>query len=465
MGNAVSKIGKAPRADWYCAGVLLVEEEKMAKKLWGGRFSKKTDPLVEEFTKSIQYDYKLAKADIAGSLFHIQVLKKCAYLSAGEFNKLYKALIDISHSLDKDTFKCDKDSEDVHTNIQNILSKKVGTLALKLHTARSRNDQVVFSTKVYCKLAISEICGAIDGFIGAIKQSISKNNQVILPGFTHLQHAQPVYLKDYLGVYTEMLNRDNNRLEYISKNIKLTLGAGALAGTPINAELYNFKAGVHATSNSLDSVSDRDFVMEIISALSIIAMHLSRLSEDLIIWSTKEFDFVEIDEAFCTGSSLMPQKKNADVLELVRGYAGRLYGNLVSVLTMMKGLPLTYNRDMQLDKEPLFNSFEIVSSELKVLAGLIKTLKFNKAKIEEHLKDEGLYATDIVYYLVDKKIPFKEAHTIVGKLVKYSLDNDIEIKAMPESLLKKFSGKFVKKEVIKLFDPLVSVKSKKSIKR
>jgi argininosuccinate lyase len=294
-----------------------------------------------------------------------------------------------------------------------------------------------------------------------------------------MQHAQPIYLKDYFIVYIEMLLRDSQRLENILKSMKITLGAGALAGTPIDAETYSIKASaylkrlgdfserfnIEATKNSVDTVSDRDFVIEIISALSILAMHLSRLAEDLIIWSTKEFDFVEIDEAFCTGSSLMPQKKNADVLELIRGNAGRLYGNLVSVLTMMKGLPLTYNRDMQLDKEPLFNSFEIVSSELKVLAGLIKTLKFNKEKIEEHLKDESLYATDLVYYLVDKKIPFKTAHTIVGNLVKYSLDNKIEIKQMPEPLLKKFSGKFVKKEIIKLFDPLVSVKSKKSIKR
>jgi len=264
--------------------------------------------------------------------------------------------------------------------------------------------------------------------------------------------------------------------------MKISMGAGALAGTPVPSEKYNIKAAevikdlndlglkkilgnIEVTSNSLDTVSDRDFVIEIISALSIIAMHLSRLVEDLIIWSTKEFDFVEIDEAFCTGSSLMPQKKNPDVLELIRGYAGRLYGNLVSVLTMMKGLPLTYDRDMQLDKEPLFNSFEIVSAELKLLTGLVKTLKFNKAKIEEYLKDEGLYATDLVYYLVDRKVPFKEAHTIIGKLVKYSIDNDIEIKDMPEGLLKKFSGKLVKKEIVKLFDPLVSVKSKKSIKR
>jgi len=447
----------------------------MAKKLWGGRFSKKTDPLVEEFTKSIQYDHKLARYDLFASKLHVLILKKSGYLTSREAAKLTNAL----KSINNKTFKPDLKNEDIHTNIQNILQRKVGDLALKMHTARSRNDQVVFATKAYCKVTILDLRFRILQLIDCIDELIRRNINVIMPGFTHMQHAQPVYLKEYLMVYIEMLKRDNERLDYISKNIEITIGAGALAGTPINSVEYETEASrilksfkdiskvlnVKSTKNSLDAVSDRDFVIEIISALSIVATHLSRLSEDLIIWSTKEFDFVEIDEAFCTGSSLMPQKKNPDVLELIRGYSGRLYGNLVSVLTMMKGLPLTYNRDMQLDKEPLFNSFEIVSSELKVLTGLIKTLKFNKAKIEEQLKDESLYATDLVYYLVDKKIPFKNAHTIIGKLVKYSIDNDIKIKDMPEGLLKKFSAKLVKKEIVKLFDPLVSVKSKKSIKR
>lgn len=450
----------------------------MAEKLWGGRFSKKTDPLVEEFTKSIQYDYKLAQYDVLGSLSHVEILKRCGYLTNEEASKLSKELVNINDDIKKGLFKPNLKNEDIHTNIQNILQKKVGDLALKLHTARSRNDQVVFATKFYCKSVIGGLQLDILKLMKEISGLITKNIKIIIPGFTHMQHAQPVYLKDYLRVYLGMLARDDNRLEHISKNIKITMGAGALAGTPIDSNDYKIKAAEHieelkkigvdyleATDNSLDSVSNRDFIIEIISALSIVSTHLSRLAEDLIIWSTKEFDFVEIDEAFCTGSSLMPQKKNPDVLELVRGYAGRLYGNLVSVLTMMKGLPLTYNRDMQLDKEPLFNSFEIVSSELKVLAGLIKTLKFNKKKIEEQLKDESLYATDLVYYLVDKKIPFKEAHNIVGKLVKYSQDNGILIKDMPESLLKKLSSKFVKKEIVKLFNPLVSVRSKKSIKR
>jgi argininosuccinate lyase len=454
----------------------------MAKKLWGGRFSKKTDPLVEEFSKSIHYDYKLAEYDVIGSIIHVAILKNSGYLTNLEASKLTKALKSIGESIKNGSFKYDKNAEDIHTNIQNLLQEKVKDLALKLHTARSRNDQVVFATKLYSHITTGETVIKVKELMLSIMNfTLKENNKIlILPGFTHMQHAQPVYLRDYLGVYVEMLGRDANRLESIVSSLTINMGAGALSGTPINAVEYsrvitkvlkeNYKHStvafkVNATTNSLDTVSDRDFIIEIISALAILAMHLSRLSEDLIIWSTKEFDFVEIDEAFCTGSSLMPQKKNSDVLELIRGYAGRLNGNLVSVLTMMKGLPLTYNRDMQLDKEPLFNSFEIVSSELKVLAGLIKTLKFNKAKIEEHLEDEGLYATDIVYYLVDKKVPFKDAHTIVGKLVKYSIDKDIQIKDMPEPLLKKFSNKFVKQEIVKLFDPKVSVKSKKSIKR
>lgn len=445
----------------------------MAKKLWGGRFSKKTDPLVEEFTKSIQYDHKLAGIDILGSRLHIRILEKAGYLTHKESAKIEHVLDSICINSDKNNFKYDKRVEDIHTSIQNLVQKKVGDLSSKLHTARSRNEQVAFDTKLYCKTGIYAVHIYIKELIKATNEVVHKNHKIIIPGFTHLQHAQPVYLSDYFGAYKEMLIRDSARLDYISSNIKISMGAGALAGTPIEADKYRTKIkigmgkffDVTATVNSLDAVSDRDFVIEIISALSILGMHLSRLAEDLIIWSTKEFDFVEIDEAFCTGSSLMPQKKNADVLELVRGYAGRLYGNLVSVLTMMKGLPLTYNRDMQLDKEPLFNSLEIVSSELKVLAGLIKTLKFNKEKIAEHLKDESLYATDLVYYLVDRGIAFKNAHTIIGKLIKHSLDNEILIKDMPESLLKKFSDKIIKNEFIRLFDPLVSVKSKKSIKR
>jgi len=450
----------------------------MANKLWGGRFSKKIDPLVEEFTKSIQYDHKLARYDVFGSIAHVQVLKKACILTPEEAKKLTEALEDIAQSIKDGTFKPDPASEDIHTNIQNLLQEKMGDLALKLHTARSRNEQVVVSTKMYCKKELMKLQVYIAEMRVVLCRLAEKNRRLVMPGFTHMQHAQPIYVTDYLMAYDKMLERDDKRLEFIADNIVITMGAGALAGTPINSKAYGLKLSstikddglpqafnIHVTENSVDAISDRDFVIEILSGLSIIGMHISRLSEDLIVWSTKEFDFIEIDESFCTGSSLMPQKKNPDALELMRGYAGRLYGNLLSVLIMMKGLPLTYNRDMQLDKEPLFNSFEIVAHEMKILTGLLKTLKFNKAKIEECLEDESLYATDLVYYLVDKGVPFKTAHTIVGALIKHSIDSAIDIKSMSDVELKKFSDKFSREEILKLFDPEVSIKSKKSVTR
>ncbi len=438
----------------------------MSKKLWGGRFAKKTDPLVEEFTRSIRYDQRIAEYDILGSKAHVHILKKAGYLTAPEASKLTAALDSLYRSVKGGTFTADPASEDIHTDIQNKLEGKVGELALKVHTARSRNDQVAYATKMYCKAELSKVAGGLDLLVKAFGTAAERYRGMVIPGYTHMQHAQPVYLKDYLGAYAGMLKRDKARLAHISDNIAVTLGSGALAGTPIDASVYMTAAeAVSAPVNPMDSVSDRDFVIETIGALCLIATHLSRLSEDLIIWSTKEFDFVEIDDSYCTGSSLMPQKKNPDVLELIRGYSGRLYGNLVAVLTMMKALPLTYNRDMQLDKEPLFNSFEIVSKELEVLTGLMRTLKFNEKRIDECLKSESLYATDLVYYLVDKGIPFTPAHSIVGRLIKDSLDRGILIKNMPEGELKKFSDRFVKKEVLKLFDPLVSVKSKRSVKR
>src|SRR3989338_5372525 len=351
------------------------------KKMWGGRFSKKTNPLVEEFTKSIHYDHKIAAYDVMATQIHVLILEKSGYLTHNESLKFGKELSKIHKSIVQNKFNWSKDCEDVHTNIQNLLEKKLGTLVSKLQTARSRNEQVAIATRLYCKDNLVNLLNPkLERLITVISHLSKKNKHLIIPGFTHLQHAQPVYLKDYLLSYAAMFGRDKTRLDNISQNLQITMGAGSLAGTPIsvthyktilnkiNKGLNKYGRSFDVTANSLDAVSDRDFVIEIINALSIIAMHLSRLAEDLILWSTKEFGFIEIDDAYCTGSSLMPQKKNPDVLELIRGNTGRLYGNLVSVLTMMKGLPLTYNRDMQLDKEPLFNSFEIISEELNVLA-------------------------------------------------------------------------------------------------
>ena len=447
----------------------------MAKKLWGGRFGKNTDPCVEEFTRSIQYDYKLAKYDILGSIVHVEILGKAGYLTAKEVSRMQAALTQIGTG----KFSPKTSYEDVHSQIQDTLEGMVGELALKLHTARSRNDQVVFATKVYCLDKLAETAVLLQAVISALESLAKANKETVMPGFTHMQHAQPVYLKDYLGAYVMMLKGSLDKVNAAASDIKLTMGSGAVAGTPIEAKYYRMpldryakKLGIklsglklESSKNAIYTVSDRGYVLESLNVTAIIATYLSRLAEDFIIWSTKEFGFVDIDEAFCTGSSLMPNKKNADVLELIRGCAGRTYGNRIGFLTVIKGLPLSYNRDMQLDKEPLFDSFETVISELKVLKGLIKTLKFNKDKLETQLDDEALYATDIVYYLVDKGMPFKTAHTMVGKLIKHTIDNSIEIKTMTQHELNAFSDKLVKKDIAKLFNPVVSVKSKRSIER
>lgn len=451
----------------------------MAKKLWGGRFSKKTDPLVERFTKSVQYDHRLAEYDLLGSIAHVRILRRAGYLGAGEAAALTKALGAVKDAVCRGRFAPDLSVEDIHTQIQDAVERKAGPVALKLHTARSRNDQVIFATKLYCKFEIARMQGALMSLAVELLAQARKHAGVIMPGFTHMQHAQPVYLADHLAAYASMLTRDSARLNGIFTSLRLTMGSGALAGTPVDASLYHVKArdylqgygadgsfDIHPAYNALDTVSDRDFVIEIVAALALTATHLSRLAEDLILWSTKEFGFIELDDAYCTGSSLMPQKKNADVLELARGYAGRLCGDLVSVLVMMKGLPLSYNRDMQLDKEPLFNAFDVIGTELAVLAGVIRTLTVNRDRIAAHLQDESLYATDLVYYLVDLGVPFRKAHELVGGLVRYAQDTGIPMKALPEAALKeKLCPGVTKAEFLKRFDPAYSLKLKRSIKR
>jgi len=442
-------------------------------KLWGGRFSKKTNKLVEEFTRSIHYDHKLAEYDGAGSLIHINVLKSAGLLTNQEHAKLKKGLWKILKSIEDGKFKPDRKFEDIHSQIQHMLEqdRTVGKVALKLHTCRSRNDQVVFDTKYYCLDKTSNVLGAARSLMKTLEAVANKNKRIFIPGYTHLQHAIPVPLANYFLAHSQMLLRDLARFSNAAKNINLTQGAGALAGTAIQAAKYNQAAPrilngrVKPCRNSIDAVSDRDFVIEILSALAILQTHLSRLAEDMILWASQEFGFITIDDAFCTGSSLMPQKKNPDVLELVRGYAGRLTGNLVNVLVMMKGLPLAYNRDMQLDKEPLFDSFEIVEKELKVLNKLFKNVTFNKENIANQLNDESLYATDLVDYLVRKNVPFKEAHAIIGQLIqaKYKDGRNVSLKDLSDKRLKKFHPALSKAVLKKIMNPETSIRSKKSV--
>jgi len=437
-------------------------------KMWGGRFDKKTQSIVEDFSRSIHFDKRLVRYDILGSMAQIQILKKAGILNQNEYRRLQRSLKEILGCVEKGRFEFDYSFEDIHSYIQHLVEKKAGKVALKMHTSRSRNDQVVFDLKCYCLENLKATRELLKMVIDKLDKLARSNRDIILPGYTHLQHAMPVRLSTYLECYIMMLKRDYKRFVNAEGNIKLTMGAGAMAGTIIEHSCYRVSSGgfkVSPPENPIDSVSDRDFVIEILGDIAITGMHLSRLAEDFIIWFTKEFDFIDIDEAFCTGSSLMPQKKNPDVFELIRGYAGILYGNLVGVLSMMKGLPLSYNRDMQLDKEPLFNSFDIIHNELRVLIGLLPGITFKRANIKRQLEDELLYATDMVDYLVKNKVPFKEAHTIIGRLIRYKLDSGKDIRDMSYKELKGFHP-LLKPEILKhIMDPEVSVKTRVSFLR
>jgi len=446
----------------------------MSKKLWGGRFKKKTDPSVERFTRSVQYDYRLAPYDVAGSLIHVNVLERARFLNKDEAKRLRSALEGILRRIESGGFKPDMRCEDIHTEIQNEVRKKTGRLALKLHTTRSRNDQVAFASRLYARCESEKITGLIERFTQALDKKAKDAGNTVIPGYTHLQHAQPVYLKDHLRAYRAMLLRDKKRLANAAGSIDFTLGSGALGGTAINSKNYSFKIkrilglkdlSIKPTSNSIDSVSDRDFIIEILSCFAIMGMHISRLCEDLIIWSSMEFGFVSVDECYCTGSSLLPQKKNPDALELARGYSGELSGGLVSVLTMMKGLPLAYNRDMQLDKRPFFRSFDIISEILSVLTGLIGTISFNAARIEAALRDESLYAPYIAQHLVDSGVPFKHAHTIVGRMIRYCEESDKSLSAMTQAEIRRFTEKLRKEDLEYLLRPYSAIKTIRSVKR
>ncbi len=437
----------------------------MKNKLWGGRFNKKTNPLVEEFTKSIQFDKKLAEYDCLGSIAHAKMLSKCNIIPKKDAAKIVSGLNFILSRIEKGLFKIDSSAEDIHTVIQNALDKKIGKPAGMLHTARSRNDQVSLDTRMYCKKEIDSIVALLKGLKDSIKSFAKKNIDVVVPGFTHLQNAQPVLLSHQMLAYCEMFGRDMDRLNDCKKRLDvLPLGSCAISGTSLAID-RNFVAKElgfsKVSSNSMDAVSDRDFVIEIISGLAILGMHLSRMSEDFIILNSQGFGILDIGDEFCTGSSMMPQKKNPDVLELVRGKCGVLYGSLVEVAVIMKGLPLTYNRDMQLDKEPLFKSIETIESSLEVLTELFKSLKVNKDRAGELLQDESIYATDIMEYLVKKGIPLKESHDIAGKIVAYALQRKLKLSEISLRELRFFSSKF-NKDVYRLLDARESVSLKNS---
>lgn len=390
-------------------------------KLWGGRFQKSTDKLTDDFNSSIHFDQRLYKQDINGSIAHVKMLGKQNIIPQEDAQLIEKTLKEILADIEEGKVEFDVAAEDIHMNIEQILISRIGDVGKKLHTGRSRNDQVALDMRMYMKEEIQTIIGQVSTLQRVLLDMAKKNTKTILPGYTHLQKAQPISFAHHLMAYFEMVKRDKERLKdtYKRTNV-LPLGAGALASTtyPLDRDFVAKELGFdEITLNSLDAVSDRDFCIELLSALSIMMMHLSRFSEEIIIWCSHEFQFIELDDAFSTGSSIMPQKKNPDIAELVRGKTGRIYGSLMALLTTMKSLPLAYNKDMQEDKEPVFDAIDNVKMCLPVFTDMIKTVKVNKDKMYEGAKGGFTNATDLADYLVKKGTPFRDAHEIVGKIV------------------------------------------------
>ncbi|OBR93714.1 MULTISPECIES: argininosuccinate lyase [Clostridium] len=414
-------------------------------KLWGGRFKKSESKLMEDFNSSLSFDKLLYSEDIEGSMAHVKMLSKCNILSKEEGESILKGLQSILSDIEDGKLKIEGDYEDIHTFVEVNLIERVGQVGKKLHTARSRNDQVAVDFRLYCKKSALEVIKNIEKLQDVIK-NLGENNNIMMPGYTHLQRAQVVTFKHHIMAYYNMLKRDKarilNAVEIMDEN---PLGCCALAGTTYNidrsftAKELGFKKPV---DNFLDGVSDRDYVLELLSNFSIIMMHLSRLSEELILWSSKEFDFVQIDDEFSTGSSIMPQKKNPDAAELIRGKTGRVYGSLMSLLTTMKGIPLAYNKDMQEDKEQFFNSLDTVLSCLKVMSGMLSTLKIKKDNTFKAVKRGFLNATEAADYLVNKGMAFRDAHKVIGEIVLYCEEGDKAIEDVSVDELKKFSSLF-----------------------
>ncbi len=416
------------------------------EKLWGGRFKESTNELVEEFTESVSYDKRLAPFDIAGSVAHVKMLEKQGILKKEEAERIISGLNEILKEIERGKLNWKRELEDVHMNIEKRLTEKVGPVGGKLHTGRSRNDQVATDVRLYVRKEIEEILELLKNLRRAFVKQAEENLDVVMPGYTHLQIAQPVLYSHHMLAYYWMFKRDEKRFKDTLKRVNVSpLGSAALAGTsyPLDREFTAKLLGFSGVKrNSMDAVSDRDFVAETIFNCAMVMMHLSRLSEELVLWSTEEFGFIELPDAFCTGSSIMPQKKNPDVSELTRGKTGRVYGDLVAILTVLKGLPLTYNRDLQEDKEPLFDAIDTVKLSLKVNALIVEGMKPKRERMREQARKGFSLATDVADYLAKKGVPFREAHRIVGEIVSYCLDKGKTLEDLSLEEFKKFSDKF-----------------------
>lgn len=428
--------------------------------LWGGRFDENPDKALSDFSESISFDKKLYKYDIMGSIAHAKMLSETGIISCSASEKIIAGLQKIEEDLDNGNFEFKTELEDIHMHIESALTKAIGDDGARLHTARSRNDQIALDIRLYLRDHIQSIIKKITTLQKSLLENALQNSKVIIPGYTHLQRAQPVLFAHHLLAYIEMFDRDKKRLEdcYNRLNV-MPLGSGAIAGTtlPINreitAKLLNFP---DISRNSMDAVADRDFECELLSDLAIFGMHISRLSEDIIIWSTSEFKFIELSDDFCTGSSLMPQKKNPDIAEISRGKTGRLYGNMISVFTLLKGLPLTYNRDLQEDKEPVFDAVETVLKILSVYPPMIRKMKVNIQKALTAASDPMLMATDLAERLVELGLPFRTSHHRVGALIKWCNINSVAMNNLTFEQIKSVIPE-ADQECLKLFSPESSV--------
>ena len=415
-------------------------------QLWGGRFTKETDQLVYNFNASISFDRKFYKQDMKGSMAHVRMLAKQGILTEDERDVILEGIEGILRDVESGELEISDKYEDIHSFVEAVLIERIGDPGKKLHTGRSRNDQVALDMKLYTRDEVCEIDALVEKLLVVLQRLMEEHIETVMPGFTHLQKAQPITLAHHLGAYFEMFKRDRGRLSDIYDRMNYCpLGSGALAGTtyPLDrdytAELLDFTG---PTLNSMDSVSDRDYLIELLSALSTIMMHLSRFSEEIIIWNTNEYRFVEIDDAYSTGSSIMPQKKNPDIAELIRGKTGRVYGALFSILTTMKGIPLAYNKDIQEDKELTFDAIDTVKSCLVLFEGMVRTIKFRKDVMERSAARGFTNATDAADYLVGKGVPFRDAHSVIGRLVLYCIDKKCSIEDLSIEELQEISPFF-----------------------
>ncbi len=418
----------------------------MAKKMWAGRFEKATDKEVNDYNSSLPFDCKMYSQDIEGSIAHSQMLAKQGVISAKDAEDIKSGLLSIKEDIESGKLTFDSDAEDIHMFIEEELTNRIGDAGKRLHTGRSRNDQVALDQRLYLVDEAGEIVELLDNLIDTLIDMAEDNLTTYMPGYTHLQRAQPITYAHYLSAYIEMFRRDIDRIEAAKNRANVSpLGSGALAGTtyPLDREAVAEDLGMNGvTLCSLDGVADRDFAIEFASSCSILMMHLSRMSEEIILYASQEFKFYELDDAFSTGSSMMPQKKNPDVAELTRGKTGRVYGDLISLLVIMKGLPLTYNKDMQEVQEAMFDCIETIKAVLPPFTGMMKTMTIRKDNMEAAALGGFTNATDLADYLVKKGLPFRETHAISGKLVHYCIENGISLADVPLDKLKEFSEAF-----------------------